>query len=135
MWLSEEHHARLTVATLFGVMAPWLLLLLALALSIGDAVESPSWRPIFPELVNKEELPAARALNGIEFNLARALGPRMGGFIVAAVGVGAAFAFNAFTFLGAIAVIARWNPKRGGDIKFKTDVYLNVIAEISARLR
>jgi MFS family permease len=98
----------LTVATLTGVMTPWLLLFLTLALSIGDAVESPSWRAIFPELVDKEELPAALALNGIEFNLARALGPGLGGFIVAAVGVGAAFAFNAFSFLGVIAVIARW---------------------------
>jgi hypothetical protein len=59
-------------------------------------------------LVNKEELPAALALNGIEFNLARALGPGLGGFIVAAVGVGAAFSFNALSFLGVIAVIARW---------------------------
>jgi predicted MFS family arabinose efflux permease len=54
-------------------------------------------------------LPAALALNGIEFNLARAVGPGLGGFIVAAVGVGAAFAFNAFSFFGIIAVVARWN--------------------------
>src|SRR5580704_7796425 len=98
----------MTVATFAGVMTPWLLLLLTLGLSIGDAVESPTWRAIFPELVNKEELPAALALNGIEFNLARALGPGLGGFVVATVGVGAAFAFNAFSFLGVIAVIARW---------------------------
>jgi len=39
----------LTVATVSGVMTPWLLLLLTLGLSIGDAVESPSWRAIFPE--------------------------------------------------------------------------------------
>jgi MFS family permease len=98
----------LTFATVVGVMTPWLLLLLTLALSIGDAVESPSWRAIFPELVNKQELPPALALNGIEFNLARASGPGLGGFVVAAVGVGAALAFNAFSFLGVIAVVARW---------------------------
>src|ERR1700728_1018836 len=46
----------LTVVTVFGVMTPWLLLLLTLGLSVGDAVESPSWRAIFPELVKKEEL-------------------------------------------------------------------------------
>jgi len=98
----------LTVATFTGVMTPWLLLLLTLGLSIGDAVESPTWRAIFPELVDKEELPAALALNGIEFNLARAVGPGLGGFIVASVGVGAAFAFNALSFFGVIAVIERW---------------------------
>jgi len=53
----------LTVATFAGVMTPWLLLLLTLGLSVGDAVESPTWRAIFPELVAKEELPAALALN------------------------------------------------------------------------
>ena len=111
----------LTVATVFGVMTPWLLLLLTLGLSIGDAVESPSWRAIFPELVSKEDLPAALALNGIEFNLARALGPGLGGFIVAAVGVVAAFSFNAFSFLGVIAVIARWKwPARKSNLPLET---------------
>src|ERR1700684_1249759 len=111
----------LTVATFAGVMTPWLLLLLTLGLSIGDAVESPSWRAIFPELVDKKELPAALALNGIEFNLARALGPGLGGLIVAAVGVGAAFAFNAFSFLGMIVVIARWKrPARKSTLPLET---------------
>jgi MFS family permease len=111
----------LTVATVLGGMTPWLLLLLTLGLSIGDAFESPSWRAIFPELVDKEELPAALVLNGIEFNLARALGPGIGGFIVAAVGVGAAFAFNAFSFLGVIAVVARWKrPTRTSTLPLET---------------
>ena len=74
-----------------------------------------------PELVSKEELPAALALNGIEFNLARALGPGLGGFIVAAVGVGAAFAFNAFSFLGVIAVVAKWKrPVRKSTLPVET---------------
>jgi MFS family permease len=111
----------LTAATIFGVMTPWLLLFLTLGLSIGDAVESPSWRAIFPDLVKKEDLPAALALNGIEFNLARALGPGLGGFIVAAAGVGAAFSFNAFSFLGVIAVIARWKrPTRKSTLPLET---------------
>jgi MFS family permease len=100
----------LTVATIAGLMTPWLLLLLTLGLSMGDAVESPAWRAIFPDLVSKDDLPAALALNGIEFNLARAVGPGLGGFIIAAVGVAAAFAFNAFAFLGVIFVLAKWRP-------------------------
>jgi len=111
----------LTVATFAGVMTPWLLLLLTLGLSIGDAVESPTWRAIFPELVDKEELPAALALNGIEFNLARAVGPGLGGFIVASVGVGAAFAFNALSFFGVIAVVQRWKrPVRKSTLPAET---------------
>jgi MFS family permease len=110
-----------TVATFAGVMTPWLLLLLTLGLSIGDAVESPTWRAIFPELVDKDELPAALALNGIEFNLARAVGPGLGVFIVASVGVGAAFAFNALSFFGVIAVIERWKrPVRKSSLPAET---------------
>src|ERR1700729_1135544 len=98
----------LVVATLLHLINPWLLLLLTFALSIGDAVESPAWRAIFPELVPKSELAPALALNGIEFNLARAVGPALGGVIIAIAGVSSAFILNAVSFLGVIVVIARW---------------------------
>jgi MFS family permease len=98
----------LAVATFAHGMTPWLLLLLTLALSLGDAIESPAWRAIFPDLVPKDDLPPALALNGIEFNLARAVGPGLAGLIIAALGVGAAFVLNAVSFLGVIFVIARW---------------------------
>src|ERR1700758_2825231 len=111
----------LTVATFAGVMTPWLLLLLTLGLSIGDAVESPTWRAIFPELVNKDELPAALALNGIEFNLARAVGPGLAGLIIAAVGVATTFVLNALSFLGVIFVIAKWKrPPRESKLPAET---------------
>ena len=58
------------VATLTGHITPWLLLALTFALSAGDAFETPIWRAVLPELVRKEDLPAASALNGIEFNIA-----------------------------------------------------------------
>src|SRR5438128_1357249 len=105
----------LAVVTLTGVITPWILLALTFALSAGDAFETPTWRAVLPELVPKEDLPAASALNGIEFNLARAVGPGLAGFIVAAAGVGTAFLLNAASFIGVIAVIARWKrvvPKR-----------------------
>jgi MFS family permease len=98
----------LVVATFGHFISPWLLLLLTFALSIGDALESPAWRAIFPELVSKEDLSPALVLNGIEFNLARAVGPALGGVIMAIAGVGTAFLLNAFSFLGVIVVIARW---------------------------
>jgi hypothetical protein len=64
----------LAVTTLAGVITPWLLLALTFALSAGDAIETPSWRAVLPELVLREDLAAASALNGIEFNIARAVG-------------------------------------------------------------
>ena len=98
----------LVVATFTHFIGPWVLLLLTFALSIGDALESPAWRAIFPELVSKEDLSPAFALNGIEFNLARAVGPALGGLIIAIAGVGTVFLLNVLSFLGVIVVIARW---------------------------
>jgi len=105
----------LAVMTIGGLMAPWLLLTLTFALSAGDAFESPTWRAVLPELVRKEDLPAASALNGIEFNIARAVGPAIAGALIAAAGVGAAFLVNVVSFLGVIVVVVRW--KRPGRVR------------------
>src|SRR5437870_5925098 len=85
----------LAVLTLLHSITPWLLLLLTLALAIGDALEAPTWRAVLPEVVPQEDLLPALALNGIEFNLARAIGPALGGFLIAVAGVATAFTLNA----------------------------------------
>jgi len=98
----------LAAMTIAGTMSPILLLLLTFALSAGDAFETPTWRAVLPELVQKEDLPAASALNGIEFNFARAVGPALAGLVIAFAGIGAAFVLNAASFIGVILVVARW---------------------------
>src|SRR5215467_10030839 len=98
----------LAIATIGGVMSPWLLLVLTFALSAGDAFETPTWRAVLPELVGSQDLAAASALNGIEFNFARAVGPALAGGLIAVAGVGAAFLVNVISFIGVIVVIARW---------------------------
>lgn len=98
----------LVVLTMAGFMSPWLLLVLTFAISAGDAFETPTWRAILPELVSKDDLEAASALNGIEFNLARAVGPALAGLVIAAAGVAAAFVVNLVSFFGVILVVARW---------------------------
>src|ERR1700756_3348209 len=98
----------LAVLTIGGLIGPVLLLILTFALSAGDAFETPTWRAVLPELVGKEDLPAASALNGIEFNFARAVGPALAGFVIAFAGIGSAFVLNAVSFVGVILVVARW---------------------------
>jgi MFS family permease len=98
----------LAVLTISGFMSPWLLLVLTFALSAGDAFETPTWRAVLPELVSKADLAAASALNGIEFNLARAVGPALAGAVIAAAGVAAAFLANFVSFFGVVLVVARW---------------------------
>ncbi len=102
----------LAVFVVAGAMTPLLLLVLTFALSAGDAFEAPAWRAILPELVEKEDLQTASALNGIEFNLARAVGPGLAGILIATVGVATAFVLNAVSFAGVIVVIARWKRPR-----------------------
>src|SRR5215470_14799376 len=92
----------LAVMTIAGKMSPLTLLILTFALSAGDAFESPTWRAVLPELVKKEDLPAASALNGIEFNFARAIGPGLAGLVIASAGVGTAFLLNTLSFAGVI---------------------------------
>ena len=102
----------LTIITMVGRITPPLLLLLTFALSAGDAFETPTWRAVLPELVGKEDLPSAAALNGIEFNFARAIGPALAGAVIAVWGVGRAFLLNTVSFVAVIFVIARWKRQQ-----------------------
>jgi MFS family permease len=99
----------LVILTAAGAMSPWILLGLTFAFSAGGAVEMPAWGAILPELVPKEDLASASALNGIEFNLARAVGPALGGMIISVAGVATAFVANFLSFFGVIFVVAKWN--------------------------
>src|SRR5215831_7420936 len=103
----------LAAATIGGFMSPPLLLALTFALSAGDAFETPTWRAVLPELVGKADLAAASALNGIEFNFARAVGPALAGALIAVAGVGAAFIVNVVSFVGVILVVLRWKRPAG----------------------
>lgn len=98
----------LTVLAFSGRVTPVLLLVLTFALAAGDATESPTWRAVLPDLVSKEDLSSAVALNGIEFNLARAVGPPLAGVVIATAGIPMAFAIDAVSFVGVIWVVAHW---------------------------
>src|SRR5689334_13618755 len=86
--------ATLGALTVAGVTGPWLLLAFTFLLGTGGAMNGPAWQAVTPELVPRAEVPAAVALSGVGVNLARAVGPALGGFVVAAGGPGAAFLLN-----------------------------------------
>src|ERR1043166_7776576 len=95
---------------LMGLMTPGRLLLLTFLLGIGSAVGNPAWQAITPELVAAEDLPAALSLSGVSINIARAIGPAIGGLIVAALGAWAVFVLNAGSFLAIFFAVYRWRP-------------------------
>src|SRR5262245_21668681 len=100
--------AGLGILTLQQRTSAPLLLAFTFLLGLGAALNAPAWQAIFPELVGRRDLPAALALNGIAINMARAVGPAAGGFLVATAGPGATFLLNAASFLGVIVVLYRW---------------------------
>lgn len=105
------------VAALLGILAfagrvgPWWLLWLTFALGVGAAMNGPAWAAAIPELVPRPELPAAVALNSVGFNIARAVGPALGGIVMASAGAGSVFIANAISFLGVIVVLWNWKER------------------------
>src|SRR5215510_1658556 len=100
--------AALGVLTVLGATTPWLLLILTFALGAGAAMNAPAWQATTPEAVPHADLPAAVALTGLGLNLARAVGPMVGGVLVMATGAWAVFLLNAASFLGVMIVLSRW---------------------------
>ena len=106
----------MAVLALGGIIGPVALLLLTFLMNIGSAMNNPAWQAIVPELVPPEELPNAVSLASASNNLARAVGPAMGGLMVAAfvkasTGAGWVFALNAGSFAAVIWVLYVWKRK------------------------
>src|SRR5271155_2681398 len=80
--------------TIAHLATPWTLLALSFALGVGSALNAPAWQAIVPELVTRSDLTAAISLNGINFNVARAVGPAIGGAVGAWAGAGPTFLLN-----------------------------------------
>jgi MFS family permease len=100
--------ATLGIMTLTSCVGPWVLLLFTFLLGLGAVMNDPAWQAITPELVPPRQHASAVALNSAGFNVARAVGPALGGIIVAAVGCGSTFLLNAISFLGVIVFLYRW---------------------------
>jgi MFS family permease len=89
---------------------PWLLIGVSLAQGVTLAFNFPAWQVLTPRLVPREELTRAIQLNGVQFNLARVVGPALAGLLMASHpehGVTALFALNTLSFLGVLVAVSR----------------------------
>ncbi|HEV8579376.1 MAG TPA: MFS transporter [Thermoanaerobaculia bacterium] len=102
----------LGIATAFNAATPWLLLFFTFLLGLGAAVNAPAWQASIPEMVPRQDLPAAVALGSVGFNIARAAGPALAGVVVATAGPAVTFLVNAGSFLGVVLVLVRWRRPR-----------------------
>lgn len=99
-----------------GLITPWLLLLFTFLIGVGAAFNAPAWQASVGDMVPRVDLPDAVALNSMGFNIARSVGPAIGGAIVAAAGAAAAFAVNAVSYVALIGVLLRWRPPPRRDL-------------------
>ena len=107
----------LGVMTLTGTVTPQVLLVFTFLLGVGAVMNDPAWQSLTPDLVPPNQLAAAVALNSAGFNIARAVGPALGGLLIAAIccgatGSGWAFLLNAISFFGVILFLYHWKPAK-----------------------
>jgi len=98
----------LAICTWVGWMSPWLLLTFTFLIGCGAAFNAPAWQASVGDMVPRAQLAHAVALNSMGFNIARSLGPAIGGIIVAAAGAAMAFVINALSYIALLVVLARW---------------------------
>ena len=102
----------LAVFSWFGWLTPWTLLAFTFLIGCGTALNNPAWQSSVGDMVPRQDVPAAVTLNSVAFNIARSVGPAIGGAIVAASGAFAAFAINAVSYVALLAVLWRWTPPK-----------------------
>ncbi len=98
----------LGVLTLLNAVSPWMLLAFTFLMGLGAVMNDPAWQAITPEVVSPAQHASAVALNSAGFNVARAVGPALGGVVVAAAGAGWSFLLNAASFFGVIVFLYSW---------------------------
>ena len=95
----------LAVLVFTGAIRVWMILTLSFVAGCAQAFGGPAYQSLIPTLVGKDHLPNAVALNSIQFNLARVIGPIVAGVALASFGMVACFGLNGISFLFVIAAI------------------------------
>jgi MFS family permease len=94
------------------LMQPWTLLALNFGLAVGTAFNIPPWQSVTSDIVERGELKQAIVMQSAGSNIARSVGPALGGLVVAAWGSAAVFALNAISYIGVLLVLVVWRPKK-----------------------
>lgn len=88
-----------------GTVRLWMILSVSFVVGLAQSLGMPAYQALVPTLVSKEDLPNAIALNSIQFNLARVVGPVLAGLAFYRLGAAACFGLNGLSFLGVIAAL------------------------------
>ena len=106
----------LVVATAGGAVTPAILLAFAAAVGIATALNNPAWYALPSDLLPREDLAGGVTLMGTGFNVARVVGPALGGVVVATAGPAVVFAIDAVSFVGVLIVLLAWKRERKSSV-------------------
>ena len=95
----------LTILVYFDLVQIWHFLVLVFVAGSGQSFGGPAYQALIPTLVKREDVPNAIALNSIQFNLARVVGPVLAGAAFAALGAAVCFGLNALSFLAVVIAL------------------------------
>src|SRR5215471_10100765 len=125
--------AAVAIAALFAIFVwlnwvtpSWLLTFMSLS-GIATVLAMPAWQAIVPQLVPKEELRSAVALNGVGLNISRAVGPALAGLAIGALGMAAPYWINAFSTFAVIAALIWWRPPQPIAQSLPAERFINAI--------
>jgi MFS family permease len=104
--------AAFALAVSLGLASPSLLLAVTFLLGVGGALSAPAWVSISPLLVPRDDLDSATAATTVGYNLSRAVGPALGGLIIAWAGVAAPYWIFAIANVFVVAALIWWRPPK-----------------------
>ena len=103
--------AAMWVIYVHGSITPWWIVVLSLMNGVAVGFQTAAWQSFVPLLVPPHEILHAVRLNSTQYTVARAVGPAIGGIVVAISGIGSAIACNAITYLLVIGVLFAVEPR------------------------
>ncbi len=132
--LAMVQAATLAALVWSGYVELWHVYVLAAVLGLANAFDQPARQAFIVDMVGKEDLINAVALNAGLFNAARLIGPAIGGVIIAAAGVKVAFSINAFSFLPIIAGLMMMDTSQLRPLSEKKEAPINALGEVKEGL-
>ena len=125
----------LAIPTMAGTIQLWQVYILAFVLGLINAVDNPTRQTFVMEMVGRENLVNAVALNSAQFNGSRLLGPAIGGLMIAAWGVGICFLVNAVSFLAVLIGLLLMRPEQFYNVSPRGRNNERVLAQLGEGLR
>jgi MFS family permease len=118
-----------------GHVEPWSLLMLVFTVSAFGSLSNPCWQATVRDILPRDMISRAVALNSTSINLARTAGPALGGAIVSVGGAPAAFLANAISFTGFLIAVLRWQPVRAPRTEPREAILRSMLGGVRYALR